>query len=213
MRLEATDWLTHLEDARTLALAGDAEGVHQVRVALRRLRVWLGFKGHAALQEELRWLCGELAQLRDLDVFGAVLTAESLAELRPGAVDAAAEALESERWLLLREGLGRVRPPRRSRARRSLARLERKLEKLRERLPPGDGEALHRLRRALRRVRYAREWLGLDTAELSEEQERLGAMCDLLALRAFTSRLGVEVPAQLTAGIERAFALLEAARP
>ncbi|MDP1828064.1 MAG: CHAD domain-containing protein [Archangium sp.] len=210
MRLDATAWLTHLDDARTLALAGDVEGVHQVRVALRRLRVWLGFKGHDSLQEELRWACGELALLRDLDVFGEVLTSEALEELRPGAVEAAAEALGSERWLALRQRLTAVRSPKRARAKRTLPKLEKKLEQLRRALPPGDGEALHRLRRQLRRVRYAREWLGLGTSDLGAEQERLGALCDLLALSNFATRLGVEVPSPLEEGIARAFELLEA---
>lgn len=210
MRLDATAWLTHLDDARTLALAGDVEGVHQVRVALRRLRVWLSFKGHASLQEELRWACGELAPLRDLDVFGEVLTSEALDELRPGAVETAAEALGSERWLALRQRLSKVRAPKRARARRALPKLEQRLAQLRDALPSGDGEALHRLRRQLRRVRYAREWLGLDTSELGAEQEWLGAVCDLLALANFARRLEVEVPAQLEEGLARAFELLEA---
>lgn len=209
MRLDATAWLTHLDDARTLALAGDVEGVHQVRVALRRLRVWLAFKGHDALQEELRWACGELALLRDLDVFGEVLTPEALEELRPRAVEGAAEALGSARWLALREQLDAVRAPKKARARRALPKLEAKLFELRVALPSHDGEALHRLRRQLRRVRYARDWLGLGTSELSAEQEWLGAVCDLLALQNFAKRLGVDVPEQLTDGIARAFALLE----
>ena len=152
MRIDAGPWLQHLDDARTLALAGDPEGVHQVRVALRRLRVWLSFKGHAALQEELRWLCGALALLRDLDVFGAVFTAEAQAELRPGAVATAVAALESQRWELLRARLSEVPAPKASRAKRAVERFEKKLEGQRDELEAADGEALHRLRRSLRRL-------------------------------------------------------------
>ena len=212
MRIDAGPWLQHLDDARTLALAGDPEGVHQVRVALRRLRVWLSFKGHGALQEELRWLCGALALLRDLDVFGAVLTAEAQAELRPGAVATAVAALESQRWELLRARLAEVPAPKASRGKRAVERFEKKLEGQRDELEAADGEALHRLRRSLRRLRYAREWLGQDTAELGYEQERLGAACDLLALQSFANRQGVDVPAQLSLAIEKAFDTLEAAR-
>ena len=190
------------------ALAGGAEGVHQVRVALRRLRVWLAFKGHRSLQEELRWLCGCLALLRDLDVFGEALTPQALAELRPEAVARAVEALGSERWVSLRDRLNSVRPPRRSQAKRALPRLERKLDELRASRPRSDGEALHRMRRALRRVRYAREWLGLDTADLAQEQERLGAVCDLLALQAFARWHQAAVPPQLDDAIARGFELL-----
>lgn len=209
MRLEATEWLMHLDDARTLALAGDAEGVHQVRVALRRLRVWVGFRKLGSLEEELGWACRALAPLRDLDVFGGVLSGEALEALRTDAVEEAAKALESERWLALRESLAALRPPRRGKAKRALPGLEKKLKKLRRVMKPGNGAALHRMRRALRRVRYTRDWLGLDTSDLAAEQEWLGAVCDLLALEAFTKQYDAEVPKQLRDAIERAFALLQ----
>ena len=209
MRLQAKVWLERLDDARTLALAGDAEGVHQVRVAARRLRVWLGFKGHALLEKELRWACGELALMRDLEIFGEALTAEPLVELRARATQQAVEALESPRWAALRHALEQTRAPKKSRARRALSKLERTLEKRRATLPAGEGDALHALRRSLRRVRYAREWLGIDASELAVEQERLGAVCDLLALQAFAKRQRAEVPAQLPEAITRAFGLLE----
>lgn len=209
MRLEATEWLKHLDDARTLALAGDAEGVHQVRVALRRLRVWLSFRKLPALEEELRWACRVLAPLRDLDVFGEVLTTEARAQLRTEAMREATRALESERWLALRESLGAIRPPRRGRAKRSLPSHEKRLKKLRRATRTGDGAALHRLRRELRRVRYTRDWLGLDTSDLADEQEWLGAVCDLLALAAFAKGHEVEVPKVLSEAIERAFELVE----
>lgn len=61
----------------------DPEGVHQVRVALRRLRSALGlFKTHVpavqrtALAAEAKWLLGELGAVRDLDVFIHVLAAD-----------------------------------------------------------------------------------------------------------------------------------------
>ncbi len=61
----------------------DPEGVHQVRVALRRLRSALGlFKHHVPaaqrtiLAQEAKWLLGELGPVRDLDVFINVLAAD-----------------------------------------------------------------------------------------------------------------------------------------
>lgn len=212
MRLDATAWLRHLDDARTLALAGDVEGVHQVRVALRRLRVWVSFRQLDELEDELRWLCGELAPLRDLDVFGEVLTTEAREALRPEAVSRAVKALESTRWLALRDGLAAVRPPRGSKAKRALPRLEKRLKRRQRAMRPGDGAALHAARRALRRVRYAREWLGLDASEHAQQQERLGAVCDLLALAAFAKEHHAEAPEPLREAIARAFAELEAHR-
>jgi triphosphatase len=55
---------------------GDAEGIHQMRVGLRRLRAaislfkdLLGDSQTARLKTELEWLTGQLAPARDLDVF------------------------------------------------------------------------------------------------------------------------------------------------
>lgn len=210
MRVEATAWLEHLDGARDLALAGEPEGVHQVRVSLRRLRVWLRFaKGARHLEKELRWGCRALAPLRDLDVFDRVLTTEARAALRTEAEDEAVAALESERWHALRAALNEVKPPRRKRARKALRRLEARLEALRETLEPGDGEALHRLRRALRMARYGREWLGEDAKALALEQEELGALCDLLALERFALQQQTEVPKPLRDAVLRGFTLLE----
>jgi len=48
----------------------DPEGVHQVRVAVRRLRAVLkaGVSDAGKLRDELKWLGGELGPVRDLDV-------------------------------------------------------------------------------------------------------------------------------------------------
>jgi CHAD domain-containing protein len=146
--------------------------------------------------------------LRDLDVFGEVLSAEARDGVRVEALAAASDALNSERWSALREALEVVRHPKRSTAKKNLRQLERRMEKLGSALHDQDGEELHRLRRTLRRVRYAREWLGLNTSELATQQESLGAVCDLLALQAFAVRYGAEVPSQLVDGIVRGFELI-----
>lgn len=177
--LRATEWFSRLDAARDAALRGEVEGVHQVRVCCRRLRVWLQLGGHAALEGDLRWLSRELGPLRDLDVHDGVLTVDARARLRPAAVQRAVAALESERWRATRRALEGLARPRRGAAKKVLARLERRLRR-----GPfvAEDEALHRLRRRLRTVRYAREWLGLDASELAADQAWLGALCDLLAL-------------------------------
>ncbi len=65
----------------------DPEGVHQMRVGLRRLRSLLSLykplippEGYADLREELRWVAGSLGPARDWDVF-----AENLEHIRAGA--------------------------------------------------------------------------------------------------------------------------------
>jgi inorganic triphosphatase YgiF len=69
--------ISHLQSNQEMVLHGsDIEGVHQMRVALRRLRSAfavfrkvLGREGSTALLVELGWLNGTLGRARDLDVF------------------------------------------------------------------------------------------------------------------------------------------------
>jgi CHAD domain-containing protein len=63
-----------LSNERAIA-EGDAEGVHQMRVGLRRLRAAISlFKdlaagsGTEAVKRELKWLTGRFGQARDFDV-------------------------------------------------------------------------------------------------------------------------------------------------
>jgi CHAD domain-containing protein len=68
--------LHHLAANRAAVLKGDPEGVHQMRVGLRRLRAALSlFKPliagarFEAIKKDLEWLSGELGPARDFDVF------------------------------------------------------------------------------------------------------------------------------------------------
>jgi len=61
---------------RDAVLAGLPEGVHQMRIGLRRLRAALSFfkellqdRESARIRRQLKWLLGELGPARDLDVF------------------------------------------------------------------------------------------------------------------------------------------------
>ncbi len=181
-RLPATEWLKRLDDAHASALTGDAEGVHQVRVVIRRLRVWLELGGHDRLADELRWVCRELGPLRDLDILDETFTDDARATLRPPAVKRAREALESDQWRTLRTALDEAKSPRRRAAKRVLRRLERELKHQHVKLEPA---SLHEWRRSLRKVRYAREWLGKDDEVFVRAQAWLGPLCDLLALERF----------------------------
>jgi CHAD domain-containing protein len=105
----------------------DPEGVHQLRVGIRRLRSALGlFKSvlpaeeRASLRDELRWVQGELGPARDLDVFLAERIEPLLAERGTGSragVDAGAlkrlrdEAahLRAEAYAGVRAALGSAR--------------------------------------------------------------------------------------------------------
>jgi CHAD domain-containing protein len=69
------DCLKQIVDNQPAVLADDSEGVHQMRVGLRRLRAAMSlFKAllrdpqTAAIKTELKWLTQELAPARELDV-------------------------------------------------------------------------------------------------------------------------------------------------
>ena len=77
--------LRHLAANERAVLARDAEGVHQMRVGLRRLRAAISLFGDIAsgpdanaIKEDLRWLTKELNRARDLDV----LAKEAITPLR-----------------------------------------------------------------------------------------------------------------------------------
>ena len=91
----------------------DPEGVHQMRVGLRRLRSALAFfapmiptSQRQRLRGELRWLAGELGTARDLDVFTGELF-PPLQALRPG--DAALARLRDTALTARAEGYARAR--------------------------------------------------------------------------------------------------------
>jgi len=70
--------LHHLAANRAAVLKDDPEGIHQMRVGLRRLRAALSlFKPliegpeFEAIKKELKWVTGELGPARDFDVFVA----------------------------------------------------------------------------------------------------------------------------------------------
>jgi inorganic triphosphatase YgiF len=92
----AWECLSHLQGNQDMVLHGeDIEGVHQMRVALRRLRSAFDVfssiankQSCAAITEELRWITGVLGLARDLDVFTAQTLPPILQQLHahPGLV-------------------------------------------------------------------------------------------------------------------------------
>ncbi|MGA8758630.1 MAG: CHAD domain-containing protein [Stellaceae bacterium] len=113
--------LRHLLRNETAALTGDAEALHQMRVAIRRLRSVLATvmsmlpaEQYQRLKDELKWLAGSLGPARDWDVFARDLLApvrsvlhtepdlENLVEAaerrRQAAYEAARKAIESRRY-------------------------------------------------------------------------------------------------------------------
>jgi CHAD domain-containing protein len=210
-----------LHNAHGLLHAHDPELVHQTRVALRRLRVFvrvfrsrIGRERAARLVEELRWLFEPLGELRDLQIFerefaprssarsaGSAAFAARLGQRLEAAQSVLANALASPRFRALCEELAGVEHAlaadgQDERARRWLARrLDRRRRRaLRsfEAVLRRDMRALHKLRKELKKLRY--------TAELaralrpSHEQQ---ARAFLRALRELQDALGAVVDASV----------------
>jgi CHAD domain-containing protein len=183
----------HIEGNRSGALAAaDPEYLHQMRVALRRLRTAFEVFADAvpqpvaaSLPEELRWLSRALGRARDWDVFiaGTLRPALSQRSRQPGlralrdasedlgaaARSGAHRALESRRYYALMRALRALGygntplPPRPAGAVRSLpmrhavaltGAMYGRARKRGKKLKRLDSRDLHRLRKAVRRLRY-----------------------------------------------------------
>jgi len=217
------------------------DAVHQMRIATRRLRSLLRSFGHVLRRDELeglggelRWLGDALGTARDAEVLDAHLRG-ALEEMPPelvlgptaarvrvhfAPVDARArsaviEALDSERYLALLDGLdrlladppltaeagqpaARVLPPAVRRARR---RLRTRMRRARG-MPTGPDRdaALHEARKAAKHARYSAEAVspafGKPARRFAKRvrkvQSALGEHHDGVVARAATRELGVE---------------------
>jgi CHAD domain-containing protein len=195
--IAADPWRETLVERIEIARAGrDREGVHGLRVACARLDVFLRFVGWRALRDDLRWLRRAASNVRDFDVLlERELPAPFRAHLeaaREPAQRAFAQVLDHERCAALLEALEHAPPSTRKQARLATAELRARLVKRGERAERAKGaqgaqgavDELHALRRALRRLRYAYEWLGSDSKPVRKLQDELGALNDaVIALR------------------------------
>ncbi len=192
--------LAHLNANRQgMLAAADPEFLHQMRVALRRLRsaftVFARALPEAATAPalaEVRWLLGALGPARDWDVLsegllaslrarepahpGWVAIGRAVEARRAAAQRAARRAVGSRRYTRFVLGLGawlsgepwlallpleqarRLRRPVREYARQTLARRYRQVRKRGRGLTGLDAEALHRLRIAVKKLRYTAQF-------------------------------------------------------
>jgi CHAD domain-containing protein len=216
-----SDQVARLHAAEGQVRASEPDGVHDMRVAVRRLRTALVVYGSMfeknlaeSLAGELRWLGRTLAPSRDLEVIGERLVAaisddprlaggevpghlvRPLAQAQETARDQLIDALDSMRREALRLGLNGLRPEQPGSARgveptnpdvRRLADLT--WPEFRARAAdaaaasPGSNArdtALHKLRKAAKRVRYALELVTrVDDQRRPEDRRRLDALQDL----------------------------------
>src|SRR5262245_11718103 len=222
----------HIEGNRHGALAGaDPEYLHQIRVALRRMRTALEVFADAVpeeaaspLRDELRWLARALGRARDWDVFIAATLGPALSQrprhgglraLRAASESLGAEAhraaqrvLESRRYYAVMRALralgyadgedapaaaGRVRAlPMRVRASAVIAAMYARTRKRGRKLMRLDDAELHRVRNAVRRLRYGLLFLAPIlpearsrslTATVEVLQEALGELNDCAVAR------------------------------
>ena len=186
---DARDWVAHLEAHLPLALSGeDPEGVHQVRVAGRRLWAYLELLGHRILRDDLRFLVRQAGRVRDLEVALGWALPQGVRGQLEAELKEAREALSGlllSPWMgALLRSLRHLPPLDKGQARKRLKRLQERLEArfLELRAEPSL-ERLHAFRRALRRVRYAKEFLGLPARRERALQEVLGEVNDLRVLK------------------------------
>ena len=228
--------LDRIREAEQMVHEDHPDGVHDLRVALRRTRsllttfdTELGEQQSARLKEELRWAGGELSPLRDLQVvherIDGVLS-EQRVELvlgqvrgrlddhlrapRRDAEERAGRLLESERWRSLLADLadhaGREPQGSQGDARTRLRKDWRRMRRRARRAAATVGDerahetALHDVRKAAKRARYAAETLGplfgsdagaMETAA-EAVQQALGDHRDTLLTRQALRLMGVQ---------------------
>jgi len=210
--------LDHMLRNENAALAGDPEGIHQMRVAVRRLRAILS--AFAALlppeqrrwaSAELRWFSDILGETRNLDVFASELLRPARAALTPASdfeplglaiarrrraahkdvVKAIASTRYTETMLALLRWFdgGDWRPagsgdildrPIEDIAPLLLDRCRKKAEKRSKGFAGQSARQRHRLRIALKKLRYAAELLGslYDPGETRHFVQRLKRLQD-----------------------------------
>jgi inorganic triphosphatase YgiF len=248
LRLVGRACLDHLLSNEPPARAGDPEGIHQMRVAVRRLRAILSAFGPMLPDEqrrwvsrELRWFADMLGEARNLDVFTADLIApardalpfaselERLAQAaerrRKTAQAAVAKAISSTRYTgallaLLRWFDGgdwhlaaapALHEPIETLAPVLLDRCRAKAEKRAKHFSHQSAKKRHKLRIALKKLRYAAElfaplYARPETRQfihrLKKLQDDLGTANDVRVGRDIVASLAG--PEQRTTGIAHA---------
>jgi len=230
-------------NAATLRVGRSVEGLHQLRVALRRLEVVLKAFGEEFRQDWLSDLRGRakilsarLGPARDLDVFvtelldapadaserEAFLSLRThMEEMRDKAWKDAVECVAGADFALLAEDMAALvhsrlplaRDGKLSRmARRLLDRQQTRAFKRGRKARGGDEADLHRLRIALKKLRYTAEFLAplydkrevkYYVRELRGLQEHLGAINDIAHVRATMATLLRETDTKRIAPGER----------
>lgn len=186
-------WLERLVVQLPKAHAGDdPDATHQVRVALGRLRVWLRLGGWRVLDDDLAWARRKVGAVRDYDVGIALRPPQAVIALmvieREHAQRALQLALDGPRLTDAIAALEQLPPIPLAVARRRTRQLAARALRGGERAfdANDDWQALHAERRAMRRLRYALEWLsgsGACPRRIVELVDALGELGDVWLAR------------------------------
>ena len=183
--IDAAAWLRHLGEHIESARQGhEAEDAHQIRIAAARLDVWLRIGRRRMLRDDLRWLRRATGRVRNYDVLLATSLpaafSEWLATERAFAREQWIAELGSPRCAALLGALAMLEPVEPEQVDAFVERARRTVKRRGRVLDADDAtiEIAHRVRRAVRRLRFAHEWLGRKPRALKALQEVLGRVSD-----------------------------------
>src|SRR5882757_8588032 len=229
--------LRHIAANEPAVWAADPDGVHQVRVGVRRLRAAIAVFSELLdcnqteqIKRDLKWLAAKLAPVRDLDVFlkgkialfeGSDSPTAGLPELKSELTyrrDIAAESakaaiataryrllvfnilewIEDGKWLKRSQGNRKIRPF----VAHLFERRTKKARKKAKRAGEVDAHARHKLRIAIKKLRYALYFfetlyshdgsakaLSRYKKHLKDLQDNLGALNDIAVHQKLAARL------------------------
>jgi hypothetical protein len=178
--------LAHLEEVRRDP-GVSADTIHDARSAASRLCAWLELAGHRALRDDLRWLRRCAAPVRDADVALArgvpAALREWLAVERLHRRDDFARSIAHPRLAALRSAMPLLPPIPRIDAEGRMDPIERRVRRRSDAVTDdAPADTIHRLRRAVRRLRNARDWLGVESGSLRPALDAFGALTDTSAI-------------------------------
>jgi len=195
--LRSDRWRARLEDQLAhLPAEPAAEQWHELRESLGRLAAWLRMANRNSLREQVRELRRAIGEIRDLEIVRELYSPSVPRARSLGRDQARMEAILIRRLAApataeLLQCLQETPPLNYESAVEAARRMARRAWKAGRRFADDPTPATaHRLRRRLRELRFAREWLRQETAPLRPLVRRLGRLNDRMLVQHFMERNG-----------------------
>jgi hypothetical protein len=200
-RKTRSDFFRVLRRARA---RGDEESIHELRKTAARLRCFCETAGQGVVAADLRWFRRAASDLRDMDIVLDMEPPAALADWlrreRERKLTRFRRTLRRDRVDALRSELARLPDIRKRDARDAAEQTKARARERGAELGPGsEPHELHALRRALRRLRFQRQWIGRGTKRIEKLLDALGELNDLATAR----RLADQCPARAKLGAWR----------